>query len=177
MFSAFKKSEPRPGSVAANTSLTPVVGQIDSTLRPICFGIDKNVTKVSAGAVGPEKFKRYEHVLYIMAQLSRIVYCDSGIMWHVIEKSLGMSNDIVNKVITAYDWKFLKEKRQAIVSQPGDGAGRPMESYSLVPSKGGAKYGTYISTADDVTCLMIAASKVRANPNSIFLPTDVIVSF
>ncbi len=193
----FKKAAPRPGSVAATAPAVPTAaatavptavptaaapaaaagGQIDSTIRPICFGIDKVVSKAVAGAVGPEKFKRYEHVLYVMAQLSRIVYCDSGIMWHVIEKSLGMSNDIVNKVITAYDWKFLKEKRKAVLSQPGDGAGRPMESYSLVPSKGGAKYGTYISTADDVTCLMIAASKVRANPNSIFLPTDVIVSF
>ena len=203
MFSMFKKAAPRPGSVAAAGPVpapapvpAPVPaavaapttapaaapapaagGQIDSTIRPICFGIDKVVSKAVAGAVGPEKFKRYEHVLYVMAQLSRIVYCDSGIMWHVIEKSLGMSNDIVNKVITAYDWKFLSEKRKVVSSQPGDGAGRPAESYSLVPSKGGAKYGTYISTSDDVTCLMIAASKIRANPNSIFLPTDVIVSF
>ena len=202
----FKKAAPRPGSVAAAapnpaapnpaaptgpapvpaavpTGPAPVAatpaagGQIDSTIRPICFGIDKVVSKTVASSVGPEKFKRYEHVLYVMAQLSRIVYCDSGIMWHVIEKSLGMSNDIVNKVITAYDWKFLSEKRKVILSQPGDGAGRPAESYSLVPSKGGPKYGTYISTSDDVTCLMIAASKVRANPNSIFLPSDVIVSF
>ena len=150
---------------------------LDTTIRPICFGIAKNVNKALGATVGAEKFKRYEHVLYIMAQLSRIVYCDTGILWHVVEKSLGMSNDIVNKVITAYDWKFLAQKRQAVASQPGDGAGRPMESYSLVVSKGGAKYGTYISSPDDVTCLMISASKIRANPNSIFLPTDVIVSF
>lgn len=162
------------GTAAATA---PVAGPLDTTIRPICFGIAKNVDKALGATVGAEKFKRYEHVLYLMAQLSRIVYCDSGIMWHVIEKSLGMSNDIVNKVITAYDWKFLAQKRAVITSQPGDGAGRPAESYSLVVSKGGPKYGTYISSPDDVTCLMISASKIRANPNSIFVPTDVIVSF
>ena len=120
MLSMFKK---RPGSVAATTG-----GMLDTTIRPLCFDIDKSVTRAAAGAVGPEKFKRYEHILYLMAQLSRIVYCDTGIMWHVIQASLGLSNDVVNKVITAYDWHFAKQRRQAITSQPGDGSGRPMES-------------------------------------------------
>jgi len=174
---------PTPASpISTNASATTTLinskgGLIDSTIRPICFGIDKTVTKSIAGAVGSEKFKRYEHVLYLMAQLSRLVYCDSGIMWYVIEKSLGMSNDVVNKVITVYDKKFTQFKKAPISSQAGDGSGRPMESYSLVVSKDGPKYGTYISTPDDVTCLMIGASKIRANPNSVFLPSDVIVSF
>jgi len=138
----------------------------DTTLRPICFG---------PGEVGPEKFKRYEHALYIAAQLSRIVYCDTGIAWHVM-KHLGRSNDIVNKLITAYDSKFLRERRQPITSQVGE-EGRPAESYSLVVSNGGQKYGTYISTPDDLTVLFINGSKIAANPNSIFLPTDVFISF
>jgi hypothetical protein len=152
-------------------------GLLDTSIRPICFGIDNKVTKESASSVGPQKFKRYEHTLYIMAQLSRLVYCDTGIMWNVIEKSLGLSNDIVNKVITAYDAKYIKEKRLPIKSQPGNSEGRPMESYSLMPSQGKNKYATYISTPDDMTCLVIKASKIKANANSIFLPTDVIVSF
>ena len=69
---------------------TTIPPRIDSTLRPICFGIDKNVSKESASAVGPEKFKKYEHALYMGAQLSRLVYCDTGIMWNVIETSFGM---------------------------------------------------------------------------------------
>lgn len=152
-------------------------GLIDTTIRPICFGIDKTVSKTVAASVGAANFKRYEHILYLMAQLSRIVYCDTGIMWNVIQTSLGLSNDVVNKVITAYDWKYLQQKRQAITSQGGDGAGRPMESYSLKAGTGSGRYGTYISTPDDMTCLFINASKVRANPNSILRGSDVIVSF
>jgi hypothetical protein len=157
---------------------TTIPPRIDSTLRPICFGIDKNVSNEVAKAVGAQKFKRYEHALYMGAQLSRLVYCDTGIMWNVIEKSFGMSNDVVNKVITAYDAKFANTRRTAISSQAGDGAGRPMESYSLQPATAGeAKYGTYISTPGDMTCLFLNASKLKATPNSIFQPNDVFITF
>jgi len=176
---------PAPAPAAVPPTVAPVTGSagglLDSTLRPICFGIDSHVSQAVAKQQGPEKFKRYEHVLYVMAQLSRIVYCDTGIMWNVIEKSLGMSSDVVNKVISAYDAKFKKEKTMPITSQAGEGTGRPMESYSLVSgdavAKGGQKYGTYVSSSEDMTCLFLNASKVKANPNSILLPTDVIVSF
>uniref|UniRef100_A0A6C0K4V0 Fungal lipase-type domain-containing protein n=1 Tax=viral metagenome TaxID=1070528 RepID=A0A6C0K4V0_9ZZZZ len=151
--------------------------RLDTTLRPICFGIDKAVTKTIAGSVGPVKFKRYEHILYIMAQLSRIVYCDTGIMWYVIEKSLGMSNDIVNKIITQYDRIYLGERRKPVTSQLGPPT--TMESYSLKPGSGQNKYATYISTHEDMTCLFINASKLnkRPNLNSILGSKDVIVSF
>ena len=155
-------------------------GLLDTSIRPICFGIPNLVTKEAAAAVGPESFKKYEHVLYTMAQLSRLVYCDTGIMWKCIQDSLGLSNDVVNKVISAYDKKFAKERKVPITSQAGDGAGRPMESYSLFPSKVTdemTKFGTYVSTADDMTCVFLKASKVKANPNSIFQPSDIIVSF
>lgn len=152
-------------------------GLLETSIRPVCFSIDRTVTKATAASVGPEKFKRYEHVLYVMAQLSRLVYCDTGIMWNVIEKSLGLSNDIVNKVITAYDAQYIKEKRMPIKSQPGNAEGRPMESYSLKPSQGQNKYATYISSPDDMTCLVIKASKIKPNTNSIFQPSDVIISF
>lgn len=157
---------------------TTIPPRIDSTLRPICFGIDKNVSKESASAVGPEKFKKYEHALYMGAQLSRLVYCDTGIMWNVIEKSFGMSNDVVNKVITAYDKQFANTRKTPITSQSGDGAGRPMESYSLkVATPDDTKYGTYLSTPGDMTCLFLNASKLKANPNSIFTNNDVFITF
>jgi hypothetical protein len=146
------------------------------------------VTKKAAASIGPGLFKKYEHILYVMAQLSRIAYCDTGIAHKVIQASLGMSNDVVNKVITAYDWKYgekvkqlvgrltLSEKRSPIKSQPGKG-GRPMESYALGPAGSGEKYGTYISSPEDMTCYIVKGSSVRANPNSIILPTDVIITF
>ena len=158
----------------------PLLGILDTTIRPICFEIPNMVTKETAAAVGPEKFKRYEHTLYVMAQLSRLVYCDTGIMWKCIQDSLGLSNDVVNKVISAYDKKFSDKRKIPITSQPGDGANRPMESYSLFPSKATDntnKFGTYVSTADDMTCVFLKGSKIKNNPNSIFQPSDIIVSF
>ena len=166
-------------------------GQLDTTIRPICFGINNMVTNETA-KVGPAPFKRYEHILYLMAQLSRIAYCDTGIAHKVIQTSLGRSNDVVNKVITAYDWKYLTDKRSSIRSQAGlevksirsmiPGAvkktdTRPMESYALGPAGSGVKYGSYVSTPEDMTCILVKGSAVRANPNSIILPTDVIISF
>jgi pimeloyl-ACP methyl ester carboxylesterase len=53
-----------------------------------------------------------------------------------------------------------------------------MESYALtVSQRSGNKYATYISTPADLTCLVIKASKIKANPNSILKPTDVFVCF
>lgn len=153
-----------------------MAARLDTSIRPICFGIDPMVTKETAAAVGPEKFKKYEYILYLMAQLSRIVYCDTGIMNKVIQTSLGMSNDIVNKVISAYDSKFSKEKRMPISSQQGRD-NRPMESYALGPAGTGDKYGTYISSPEDMTCVIVKASAVKQNPNSILTSTDIIISF
>ena len=162
----------RPGSVKNVSD-----ARFDSTLRPTCFGLQLKVSKAEAKAVGPQKFKRYEHILYLGAQLSRLVYCDTGIMWNVIEKSLGMSNDIVNKVITAYDKEFAGKRRAPSAAAGAEGS-RPMESYSLVVAKpGDAKYATYVSSPDDMTCLFINASKVKANPNSILTGNDVFISF
>jgi len=161
--------------------------RLDTTIRPICFGIDKNVLPNVAKTVGPEKFKRYEHILYLMAQLSRIVYCDTGIIHKVIKTSFGMSNDIVNKVITAYDWKYSGKKRQAIDSQPGASVKYyippytpyviPMESYALGGPGSGTKYGTYISSPEDMTCLFLDTSLLNKNANSILLSTDTLISF
>jgi hypothetical protein len=165
-------------ATAATATATLATGErYDSTLRPVCFGLPNKVTKEAAAKVGPENFKKYEYLLYIGAQLSRLVYCDTGIMWYAIEKSLGMSNDIVNKVITTYDTQFAS-KRRISSTTPGSEGGRPMESYALtISQRSGNKYATYISTPSDLTCLVLKASKVKANPNSILQASDVFVSF
>lgn len=183
MLGLFKSAKP------AVSSSEPLLSgeRFDSTLRPICFGLPLKVKDTVAKNVGSENFKKYEYLLYIGAQLSRLVYCDTGIIWYVIEKSLGMSNDVVNKVITAYDTKFIAQKRQpsnapgsevAPATQLTKEAKRPMESYSLQISKSpNDKYATYISTPHDLTCLVLNASKIRANTNSILESKDVFVTF
>jgi hypothetical protein len=166
------------GASKSDAPVTLAQGErYDSTLRPTCFGLPNKVTKEAAAKVGVENFKKYEYLLYIGAQLSRLAYSDTGIMWNVIEKSLGMSNDIVNKVVTAYDKQFAAQKKKPS-SAPGSEGGRPMESYSLtVSNSADNKYATYISTPADLTCLVLNASKIRANPNSILQPTDVFITF
>lgn len=153
----------------------------ETTIRRLCFDMNKSFkfTKKQASLVGPEKFKKYEHILYISAQLSRLVFCDTGIMWYVIDKSLGLSNDIVNKLIIIYDNKFKNERITPIYSQKGSIISNlPMESYSLVVAKkDDPKYATYISTYDNMACLILNASKIKYNPNSILLPTDIFITF
>lgn len=151
---------------------------LDTTLRPICFGIDKNVSKNAAGTVGPEKFKKYEHALYICAQLARIVYCDTGIGWKVLTESVGQSNDIVNSTVSKYDKQFMKQRFTKITSQAGEpGTNRPAESYSLQAGDGTNPSAIYITNPSDCTVLCMKASMLAANPNSIYQPTDIIISF
>ena len=167
--------------------------RVDSTLRPICFGIDKRVSQAVAASQGPEKFKRYEHALYMMGQFARITYCDTGIIWKTIEAGLGRSSDIVNGVITAYDAAYIKERRAPLTSQTTGLTTKttrsgtmmlPHESYALskAPTQG-AKYATYISSPDNVICLITEATAGKGrllpayNKHSTFLPSDVIVAF
>lgn len=171
----------------------PIPDRIDSTLRPICFNIDKNVSAEKAKQVQSNLFKRYEHALYIMGQFSRLIYCDSGIIWKSIEAGLGRSTDILNTVITTYDYKYLKEKRAQLSSQSTgiqtttkllQNFLLPHESYALGPApKSGQKYATYICTPNNVTCLVANTSAGQGrllpkyNKNSIFLESDVIIAF
>ena len=166
--------------------------RIDSSLRPICFGIDKSVSADVAKRVGPEGFKRYEHALYMMGQFSRLIYCDSGILRLSMDTALGRSSDILNNVISAYDHKYIKEKRMPLTSQSGGIQTTtktlqkfmlPHESYSLGAAGSGTKYATYINSPDNVTCLIANTSVGQGrmlptyNKYSAFLPSDVIVAF
>ena len=65
----------------------------DVTLRPIVLGISPNLTMVAAKTgkgkvispqVSATKFNQYTHVLKIMAQLARIVYCDLSVIREVV---------------------------------------------------------------------------------------------
>jgi len=151
---------------------------IDTTIRPLCFDIPNNITKESASNVGPTKFKRYEYVLYVCAQLVRIVYHDTGIIWKTIEACFGLSNDIVSNVVNVYNKKYEHLRTIPIESQNGNGSGLPMESFSIKKaSPSDKKYGTYISTPGDLTCLFLSAHKLKENPNSIFKKNDLFIVF
>jgi len=152
---------------------------IDTTIRPICFGIDRHINKTEAQKVGSEGLKRYEYILYIMAQICRFTHSDSGFSWQAMKTSFGQSNDIVNHLLYKYD---TEQKSQRTKRAPiGDGAGRPMLSYMTPtqPKTSTGCWGKYISTHADMTALVLDASTMplKANPNSIFKPTDIIVSF
>jgi hypothetical protein len=185
-------SSPTPQIIKGIVPLIPKDAKLDTTIRPICFGIDKHVTNTLAKGVGSKKFKRYEHVLYIMAQFSRLVYCDTGIMNKCILAGLGRTSDILNKIISTYDAKYSGERKLGQKSQITSAIKIkrlmkdfmvPPESYSLGGQGSGEKYATYISTSGGLTVLVsnTKAGKGRllpeSNPNSIFTPNDVILTF
>ena len=166
---------------------------LDTTLRSICFGIKKvlpnNVPSVSRNTFKDKtdnlsNIMKYEHALYICAQLSRIVYCDSGIIWNVM-KSFGKSNTTVNDSITKFDKQYQFERTIPVFTQLGEpGSDRPHESYSLTKSNGENPYGIYISTPSECTVLVVKASKMNRDDinhdimhNNVFENNDVFVTF
>ena len=97
----------------------------DTTLRSVIFGKYENVEKYEQSVENRQKFMKYEHALYICAQLSRIVYCDTGIIWNVM-KDFGKNNDSVNKKITHYD-KIYEKQRQTLVGKKDAKTGDPCD--------------------------------------------------
>lgn len=148
---------------------------LDTTFRPLCFGIDRG--KPATHSIDKSQFKKYEYALYICAQLSRIVYTDSGIIRRILQESFGKDNATVNSEITKYDKQFSAERRTPVSSQAGDGKGRPAESYSLNPSDGSNPFAIYISSPSDCSALVVRADKLQSNNNNPFNSTDIFVSF
>ena len=114
-----------------------------------------------------------------MAQMSRLVHSDSGFAWYTMQKCLGLSNDLVNKVLREYDTKRLADRK---VSAPiGDGTGRPMKSFAtrVNPPSTENAWGTYISTSRDMTAAVFDISKMplKPNPSSIFRRGDILIAF
>jgi len=169
-----------------------IVERFDSSLRPVLLNLDsmkvtntsiisKDVKNLSDEQVNRiVAFRNYEYFLFICAQLSRLIYSDTGIIWSAINSgSLGISNDIVNKVISAYDAKYAKEKKIPLSPSENARDSRPMQSYLLQKASptDQLKYGTYISSADDMTCMILDSSKITRNRHSKLLPTDVFIIF
>lgn len=166
--------ETAPATPVANSEVK------DTTFRSVLTGL-KLIDKQKGGQVGPETLKKYEYVLYVFAQISRIVYCDSGIGRLVIEKAWGLHPDVVNKVISTYDKHYKSQKTTLLTSQTLDETtNKPMESYALGPAPNMDEqkpYGVYISSPEDCTCLILKATPLIGKQNSIFTENDYIVCF
>ena len=122
---------------------------LDTTLRPICFGQDRDSNKETAKAVGAETFKRYEYMLYVFAQFSRLAYCDPDCIWDILRTYGGQSNDIVNEQITQYN--------------PTPAKHPPL--------------GSYITNHTNFSAFVMKAADLPKGHYNTFLPNDVIVSF
>lgn len=162
----------------------------DVTLRPVVFGINKDLTmtnnpsgkgKIISTQVSPDKFNDYTHVLKIMAQLARIVYCDLSVIREVvIGDAFGKDdNPAVNNQITQLDSKYSSMRRTSV--DPAKNEGRPMQSYAtpLCPpdqvQPAGSEVLTYVSSPSDVTFLIISGKQLREKSGIDFFKDDDLV--
>lgn len=175
--------------VAPTTEAQPVTkedeGLKDTTFRSILFGKPNvEVVKDSQGKmvlkdqVDKQLFDSYEHYLKIMAQLSRIVYCDSGIIREVLlSPEFGSSdNKSVNNKITEVD-KIYSSKRKQASSSPNSVEGRPMVSYiDPASSQTQGSIATYVSSPSDLTFMIMNCAPISSK-NSAFTNTDALIAF
>ena len=94
-------------------------GIIDTTCRTICKTIEQ-----------------YQYLYEISAQLSRLAYCDSGIIKKVFEDNFGADNDSVNTAIDKYDNIYSLSKKGPLREQKASSVIQdiPHESYALGPT-------------------------------------------
>jgi hypothetical protein len=157
----------------------------DTTLRSVIFG-KKDVSVVPgpggqmilADQVDKTAFDTYEQVLKVMGQLSRMLYCDAGIIREVImSPAFGTADNVaVSAKITELDAKYNNLKR-APSTYPQSKDGRPMQSYVITPSQGTAPFiGQYVSSPSDLTYMFLTGAVLQSK-FSFFQPTDVVLIF
>jgi len=162
----------------------------DVTLRPVVLGINKDLImtnnptgkgKVISTPVPSDQFNNYTHVLKIMAQLARIVYCDLSVIREVvIGDAFGKDdNPAVNNQITQLDSKYSSMRRTPV--DPAKNEGRPMQSYAtpLCPpdqvQPAGSEVLTYVSSPSDVTFLIVGGKHLREKSGIDFFKDDDLV--
>ena len=163
----------------------------DVTLRPLVLGLQNNDLEL---VINPMKstfkyklnsqvdksvFDKYVHVLKIMAQLARIVYCDLSIIRDVVlGQNFGHDNNkAVNDEITARDNARSSERR--VSADPAKNNGRPMKSYvepKCEPTPESNPILTYVSSPSDVTFIVLGGEQLRGK-NDFFKDTDIVLCF
>lgn len=168
-----------------DTAERPTINTLrDVTLRSVLFGkrflpvttSEKDGSAILRTQVSQEQFDSYVHILKIMAQLSRMVYCDLSMIREVmLNPAFGTpDNKAVNDAITAADAKYSSMRRT-----PADNAvnGRPMQSYTFPPATDKTtpilKYG---SSPSDVTCIILGGDQLKSK-QPFFQDTDLIICF
>ena len=142
------------------------VGITDTTSRTIC-----------------KDFDQYIYLYEIAAQLSRLAYCDSGILKKVCDTVFGRRNNFVMKYINKLDKKYSNEKKSPLKLQVKSSIvlGIPHESYALGPAPeiSDTRYGTYISTHEALSAFVINTSvnKKILQQKGPFTESDLIISF
>lgn len=155
----------------------------DTTLRSVIFN-QPNVEFVASPSgqmilknqVSPSEFDKYEVTLKMIARLSRLVYCDSGIIRKVLldPEFMNIDNKVANGLITKYDKQFLSLRRQPS-TDPGAIENRPMKSYTIdfLPQQPTSQpFCHYVSSPADLTFFILKGDKVPG-----LLPTDAVISF
>jgi hypothetical protein len=170
----------------------------DTTLRSVIF--NKKCYAIKAGPKGgmfsfnqkiidPQVssalFNTYDHVLKIMAQLSRLIYCDSGILREVLKSNeFGTNNNkAVNNKITEKDNEFYKLRKLGSTYSESKES-RPMQSYVITPTEGDpfgrpaptAPFAQYISSPSDLTLLLLSGNFLKAK-QPFFTENDLIIAF
>jgi len=167
-------------SLIPNVLLSPTGTVKDTTLRSVVFGKkDLEFIKDSSGQmilkdqVTPEKFLEYENTLKMMGRLSRLIYCDSGIIRNIIQSSAFKQDNIaVNEKINSENAQFLSQRREPSTA-PGNIEGRPMQSYILnLASNVTTQFGQYVSSPADLTFMFIKGAKIPG-----LLETDLVLAF
>ena len=161
---------------------------IDTTLRPIVFNKKDNKVMVEKRGdhyvivkdqqVKKQSFDKYIHVLNIMAQFSRLIYWDSGIIREVIiNPEFGKANnELVNNMITKITDTYVAERMENS-NYKNSIDGRPMKSYVIKESEGKGKLlGTYISSPNDCTCMFLKGSDINLKCD-FFQESDLIIVF
>jgi hypothetical protein len=135
--------------------------------------------KVISPQVSATKFNQYTHVLKIMAQLARIVYCDLSVIREVVIGDVFGKNDnpAVNNQITQLDSKYSSMRRTSV--DPTKNEGRPMKSYAepacSTPQPAGTEILTYVSSPSDVTFLIMGGKQLRDKSGIDFFKDDDLV--
>lgn len=127
-------------------------------------------------------FEQYIYLYEVMAQLTRIAYCDSGIAKKVFDTEFGKDNYTVMQAIAKNDTEYNKERRIPLKDQnrASIAPGIPHESYALGPAPDTThKYGTYIATSEVLTAYIINTTVANGIllEKGPFRDSDVIISF
>ena len=152
----------------ANPALSPG-GDEDYTIMPVCLGFPYNGFK----PLTAEDFKKCEYMFFLGAELCRLVYSDVVVIQESI-KALGMSPDVLNGVISAYDNKYFRSKRKNGMFGPAPETYTNINICAASPEKPLIRY---ISSPTDTTCMVVNPSAIQPNKYSIFQPTDAILVF